>query len=311
MPRQSFFKMPNRYVREAAIKSKAVNSLSWQGEVFWRRLLNLVDDFGRYPADPDVLRADVFPRQLERVREADIPRLLAECEKAGLLFRFEADAKWFLVMNQWEQGRAKKSRYPEPDDGTRQRLQTFVYECLQMSPTPTPIPTPTPAPPTERESAGAAPVERPEAHYAEAVIPTWDELKKMAAMPNCGVPEADARKFFDHYNANNLWQNKHGRPVNVLNSLIVWHNRSKTMVNNGVAPTAKPLALPKEAPAREQVVAYAKEKWGATMQVGDWVNRFWSIWSAPNRQWQRNGRPIDWKIELTEQVNKWRGAPSI
>ena len=116
--------MPNRYIREAAIKSKAVNTLSWQGEVFWRRLLNVVDDFGRYTADPDVLRADVFPRQLDKVREADISRLLAECEKAGLLFRFEANAKWYLVINQWEQGRAKKSKYPTPPDNICKHLQT-------------------------------------------------------------------------------------------------------------------------------------------------------------------------------------------
>lgn len=138
--------MPNRYVREAAIKSKSVNSLSWQGEVFWRRLINLVDDFGRYYADPELLRADVFPRQLDRVRDSDIPRLLAECEKAGLLFCFEADSKPFLVMNQWEKGRALHSSYPEPPPAICEQMKTSVYICKQMSPTPTPTPVPTHSP---------------------------------------------------------------------------------------------------------------------------------------------------------------------
>lgn len=163
--------MPNRYIREAAIRSKGVNQLSWQAEVFWRRLLNVVDDFGRHHADPELLRADVFPRQLEKVRVADIERLIAECEKAVLLFRYEVDSKPFLVLNQWEQGRAKKSRYPDPPSNIGKHLQTHSYEGLQMSPSPTqtqtPSPTPAPTPsPIERQPSqsagngnGAAPVD--------------------------------------------------------------------------------------------------------------------------------------------------------
>jgi len=141
--------MPNRYVRENAIRSKSVNSLSWQAEVFWRRLLNLVDDFGRFHADHELLLSDVFPRQKDRVREADIPRLLAECEKAGLLFRFEADSKPFLVLNQWETGRAKSSKYPAPPEAIRQQMQTHAYSGLQMSPTTTTTTTLTPTPNSE------------------------------------------------------------------------------------------------------------------------------------------------------------------
>lgn len=138
--------MPNRYVREAAIKSKRVNSLTWHGEVFYRRLINKVDDFGRYHADEELLRTDLFPRQLDRVREADISRLLAECEEAGLLFRFEADGKPYLVMNQWEKGRALNSEYPSPPDNILEQMRTHVYVCKQPPPTPTLTPTPTPTP---------------------------------------------------------------------------------------------------------------------------------------------------------------------
>ena len=60
--------MPNRYIREAAIESEGVNALSWQGEVFFRRLLNRVDDFGRFTASLALLRANIFPLQLDKVR---------------------------------------------------------------------------------------------------------------------------------------------------------------------------------------------------------------------------------------------------
>ena len=122
--------MPNRYVRESAIESVPMNSLSWMGEVFYRRLLNRADDFGRFTANPALLRASLFPLQLDKVREADISRLLAECEEAGLLFVYEAEpGKPALVINKWEKGRAKESRYAAPPDAVIRRMQTYVYGC--------------------------------------------------------------------------------------------------------------------------------------------------------------------------------------
>lgn len=123
--------MPNRYVRESAIESEPMNTLCWQGEVFYRRLLNRADDFGRYTANPALLRASIFPLQLDRVRDSDIPRLLAECEKAGLLFVYAVAGKQFLVLNKWEVGRAKRSEYPAPPADICERMQTYVYVSKQ------------------------------------------------------------------------------------------------------------------------------------------------------------------------------------
>ena len=121
--------MPNRYVRASAIESEAVNSLSWQAEVFWRRLLNRVDDFGRFTANANLLRAALFPLQLEKVNTAKVTQLLAECEKAGLVFRYDAAGKQLLVMNKWENGRAKRSDYAEPPANICERMKTYVYTC--------------------------------------------------------------------------------------------------------------------------------------------------------------------------------------
>ena len=134
--------MPNRYVRESAIESESVNALSWKAEVFWRRLLNRADDFGRFTANTALLRASIFPMQLDRVTEADVQRLLSECEAAGLLFVYSSSGKQFIIINKWEKGRAKESKYPPPDGDTVKRMQTYVYRCSHMSPTPTPTPTP-------------------------------------------------------------------------------------------------------------------------------------------------------------------------
>lgn len=149
--------MPNRYVRESAIESEPVNSLSWQAEVFFRRLLNRVDDFGRFTANTALLRASIFPLQLDRVTEADVQRLLSECEFAGLLFIYSSSGKQFIILNKWEKGRAKESKYPPPDADTIKRMQTYVCRCSHMSPTPTPTPIPTPIKEKEKEKEKAPP----------------------------------------------------------------------------------------------------------------------------------------------------------
>ncbi len=149
--------MPNRYVRESAIESESVNSLSWQAEVFWRRLLNRADDFGRFTANAALLRASIFPLQLDCVSEADVQRMLAECEAAGLLFVYSSSCKQFIILNKWEKGRAKESKYPPPDEDTIKRMQTYVYRCSHMSPTPTPTPTPIPTPITDSDKRQAPP----------------------------------------------------------------------------------------------------------------------------------------------------------
>jgi hypothetical protein len=124
--------MPNRYVRASAIESEGVNALGWQAEVFWRRLLNRADDFGRFTAHPDLVRAHIFPLQMDKVSVSDIARLLSECETVGLLYRYQSGGKPYLVMNKWEKGRAKHSEYPEPPPEVTERMRDHVYTCKHM-----------------------------------------------------------------------------------------------------------------------------------------------------------------------------------
>jgi hypothetical protein len=117
--------MPNRYIREDAIESEAVNRLSWQAEVFWRRLLNKADDFGRFTANRELLRAAIFPLQLRKVSEADVGRMLLECEHSGLISIWKSDGKEFLVLHKWETGRALHSKYPAPPPEITTNTRTF------------------------------------------------------------------------------------------------------------------------------------------------------------------------------------------
>lgn len=81
----------------------------------YRRLLNVVDDYGRFDGRASVIRATAFPVKLEQVREADVQRGLAACHEAGLVRLYEVDGKPFIeVLNFGQQIRAKSSKYPTP-----------------------------------------------------------------------------------------------------------------------------------------------------------------------------------------------------
>lgn len=114
--------MPNRIVREGIIDSRAINSLSDSGEIFYRRLMSVVDDFGRYEADPELLRSKLFGRQLERWDLNRVRSALAECQKTlteagnSILAVYSVSGKKYLQMNNFNQRlRAKTSRCPSPD----------------------------------------------------------------------------------------------------------------------------------------------------------------------------------------------------
>ncbi len=107
--------MPNRILREGILTSSAVTRLGWAEEVFYRRLHSVVDDFGRYYADPGMLRAACYPRQLNKVSDSDIGKWLRACVDAALVRVYPAeDGECYLeVLKFGQQVRAKKSKFPD------------------------------------------------------------------------------------------------------------------------------------------------------------------------------------------------------
>ncbi len=108
--------MPNRILREGILTSERVNLLSCEAEVFYRRLMSVVDDYGRFHAHPALLRAALFPLKLESVGQGVMEGLLADVEQAGLVRLYEVGGKRYLEMQDFrQQVRAKESKYPSPD----------------------------------------------------------------------------------------------------------------------------------------------------------------------------------------------------
>ena len=110
--------MPNRIIRETILTSDKVECLDAPAEVFYRRLLSKVDDYGRYDARPSILRASLFPLRIDRVREADCTRWMAACQKAGLIALYShADKPYLEVANTGWQARSP-SRFPDPSQAS-------------------------------------------------------------------------------------------------------------------------------------------------------------------------------------------------
>lgn len=107
--------MPDRVVRQGILSSDLVNVLTWPAEVFYRRLMSITDDFGRYVADIALLRAFLYPKKIDKVSEPDVVKWLGECSKAGLVRCYHVDGKEYLEILQFDQRlRAMKSKYPPP-----------------------------------------------------------------------------------------------------------------------------------------------------------------------------------------------------
>lgn len=106
--------MPNRILRPEINSSHRVDALGDQAELFYRRLMSVVDDFGRYSADLALLRAACYPLRTDKVSLVDIRNWLESSVSAGLIKVYTSDGKQYLEYLNLGSPRAKGSKFPEP-----------------------------------------------------------------------------------------------------------------------------------------------------------------------------------------------------
>jgi len=107
--------MPNRIIRADILTSERVNKLSIQAECFYRRLMSIVDDYGRYHGNLTLLRSSCFPLRIDTVKEKGIAGWIAECEEVGILSLYTINGKNYLEIDNFGQQRRSKSKFPEPE----------------------------------------------------------------------------------------------------------------------------------------------------------------------------------------------------
>lgn len=111
--------MPTRLIRESILTSQKVDRLTLGGEVFYRRLMSAVDDFGRFHAARIVLLGTLFPLRAddERVTITDVKLWLEECRSSKLITLYRAESREFLELTNFKQRvRATTSRFPAPNE---------------------------------------------------------------------------------------------------------------------------------------------------------------------------------------------------
>ncbi len=206
--------MPDRYLRQGLRTSKVIGGLSDPAFRMYALLLTHHDDYGRFEAVPELLRVELFPYRIDRIRVADITRWLAECHDAGAIVLYGPASKPVGLVLKVEKPRNKSSRFPPPPPaiecwresgkpppdhavfGVCAQLRADVDNCPQ-----TPTVTVTVATTSNMPPKGTAdPPEKPKARElppATVIPPTLEMVK--AYMPTIGMGSDMASRFIDFY----------------------------------------------------------------------------------------------------------------
>ena len=109
-----FIDMPTRSIRDYT-DSDRVNQLSWQAEVFFVRLMLKADDFGRFHANPKLLKSALFPHRVDEIKDKHVIDWISECTAAGLIVCYTVKEKNYLyIKNFCQRLRLMQSKFPEP-----------------------------------------------------------------------------------------------------------------------------------------------------------------------------------------------------
>lgn len=189
--------MPNRILKESICISDSIDSLSWFDEVLFYRLIVNCDDYGRFDGRIAVIKNRLFPLKdgltMKNVKDG-INRLV----RAGLVDLYVFDGKPFLYLTGWndhQNVRAKKSKYPAPDD----RMQADASKCNQMQADVPGIQSVSESVSESECGGNPSGAKAAGTHTARFVIPSMEEVRAYCAeRGNC----VDPQRFVDYYTSN-------------------------------------------------------------------------------------------------------------
>lgn len=112
--------MPQRFLRPGITDSAKWNACDWEVQSFYIRLITLVDDFGRYEANPKLLRGHAFALR-EDITSSMIIDMCKQLQGNDLADFYEVAEKQYVQIANWiEKARADKSKFPAKDDSCKQ-----------------------------------------------------------------------------------------------------------------------------------------------------------------------------------------------
>lgn len=126
--------MPNRILKESVCVSDSIDSLTWFEEVLFYRLIVNCDDFGRFDGRVSVIKNRLFPLKDALTLKA-VSAAINKLVSAGLVALYEFEGKPFLYLPTWNEHqnvRAKRSKYPEPDNNCS-NMNSYEIICNHMN----------------------------------------------------------------------------------------------------------------------------------------------------------------------------------
>ncbi len=207
--------MPTRILRPGLTTSRRWNTLDWPAQSLYIRIITLADDFGRFDADPQILRSYAFPLR-DDVNLLSLAGMCQQLADSGLVEFYNChEGKQYLQVTKWHERARSKSKYPAQSDQICQQSADNSQQSADTCMLPTPYAlrlTPSPSP--HAGNARAIP------QNGDAQFPTWEEVRLIAEMR--AVPESSAKSFFDHHEGNNLWLNPQGKLINWMVKMVSW-----------------------------------------------------------------------------------------
>jgi hypothetical protein len=116
--------LPNRILRENLLKSRKYNAVQAAERDMYIRLMLLVDDWGRYNADPVIIAKEAYPTN-ENTTSKHTKPMLDALAKSGLILLYTDGKEEYLQITNWNQRtRATVSKFPSADQCQTHDSQT-------------------------------------------------------------------------------------------------------------------------------------------------------------------------------------------
>ncbi len=288
--------MPNRILRDWT-DSSAFDGLPAEAERLFVRLLMKVDDFGRFHANPQLLKSACFPLA-EDLRANTVAAWLTLLSDRQLVFSYTSGTGSYLAVRKFRQrARAESSKFPPPDGQPPDWMPPDDGHVAVICPSHDRHP---------RAYSEAEAETKTGASNAPAREPCGEvpDLKQAAAMVMADGIAADfiALAHADWTGANGC--NALGRPVawsayvrkRWRYEAVEWRSGK----HRGKASLAA--ASPRIGPSLRQVQGYAQEKDDGSKRAISYAVSWWQTWET--RGWKRAEKGIDWQIEFSTSLQR-------
>ncbi len=135
--------MPQRFLRPGITNSERWNSVYWNAQSLFIRLLTLVDDFGRCDGRPPVILGQCFSvwnalHQKESCDLLQLEQMLQQLAASGLVSIYETDDKVVIQISQWQERirEGVKEKWPSNPNPKLQHVAASCSKLLPSSPPP-------------------------------------------------------------------------------------------------------------------------------------------------------------------------------